>query len=103
VKRRVSALMLALIGAYQRWVSPARPPRCKYYPTCSAYSAQAIRELGPVRGTIVAGWRLLRCNPLSDGGIDELEDRRLFRGTRRHRHRHRALPPAGGSGGTPVS
>jgi putative membrane protein insertion efficiency factor len=101
VKRPVSALMLALIGVYQRWVSPALPQRCKYYPTCSAYSAQAIRELGPVRGAIVAGWRLLRCNPLSDGGFDELEDRRLFRG--RHRHERPTLPPAGGSDATPVS
>ena len=102
MKRPLSSLMLALIAAYQRWVSPALPPRCKYYPTCSAYSAQAIRELGPVRGSIVAGWRLLRCNPLSHGGIDELEDRRLFRGTHRHRPQRPALPP-GGSGGTRVS
>ena len=103
MKRPVSALILALIGAYQRWVSPALPQRCKYYPTCSAYSAQAIRELGPVRGSIVAGWRLLRCNPLSDGGIDELEDRRLFRGRHRHPHERPGLPPAGGSGATPIS
>jgi putative membrane protein insertion efficiency factor len=99
VKRPVSAVMLALIGLYQRWISPALPPRCKYYPTCSAYSAQAIRELGPLRGSIVAGWRLLRCNPLSDGGIDELEDRKLFRGPRRPRPERGALPPAAGSGG----
>jgi uncharacterized protein len=104
VKRPVSALMLALISLYQRWISPALPPRCKYYPTCSAYSAEAIRELGPLRGSIVAGWRLLRCNPLSDGGIDELEDRKLFRGHgRRHRHQRPALPPAAGSGGTSPS
>jgi uncharacterized protein len=95
VKRPVSALMLALISLYQRWISPALPPRCKYYPTCSAYSAQAIRELGPLRGSIVAGWRLLRCNPLSDGGIDELEDRKLFRGTVRRRATQRSLPHAG--------
>jgi putative membrane protein insertion efficiency factor len=103
VKRPVSAVMLALIGLYQRWISPALPPRCKYYPSCSAYSAQAIRELGPVRGSIVAGWRLLRCNPLSDGGIDELEDRKLFRGPRRHRHRRSPLPRAGGSAGPDLS
>jgi hypothetical protein len=103
VKRPVSSLMLALIGIYQRWVSPALPQRCKYYPTCSAYSVQAIRELGPVRGSIVAGWRLLRCNPLSDGGIDELEDRRLFRGQRRDHHQHPALPPPRGSAGPDLS
>jgi uncharacterized protein len=99
VKRLVSAVILALIGAYQRWISPGLPRRCKYYPTCSAYAAQAIRELGPIRGSIVAGWRLLRCNPLSDGGIDELEDRRLFRDHGPgHRHRPPALPPGGPAG-----
>jgi uncharacterized protein len=81
VKRSLTGLLLALIGAYQRWISPAFPRRCKYHPTCSAYAVQAVRDLGPVRGGIVAGWRLLRCNPLSDGGIDDLEDRRLVRDT----------------------
>jgi putative membrane protein insertion efficiency factor len=75
----VKRLLLWLIAAYQRWISPALPQRCKYYPTCSNYAVQAVRELGPVRGSIVAGWRLLRCNPLSDGGIDDLADRKLFR------------------------
>jgi uncharacterized protein len=79
VKRWLRALLLAIIRAYQRWISPAFAPRCKYYPTCSAYAAEALRELGPLRGLILAAWRLLRCNPLSDGGIDELADRRLFR------------------------
>jgi len=78
----VKRLILALIRAYQRWLSPAFPRRCKYHPTCSDYAVQAVRELGPVRGSIVAGWRLLRCNPLSEGGIDDLGDRRLFRGAR---------------------
>lgn len=72
-------VLLALIGAYQRWISPAFPRRCKYHPTCSDYAVQALRELGPLRGSIVAGWRVLRCNPLSDGGIDDLADRKLFR------------------------
>lgn len=77
--------LLAVIAAYQRWISPAFPRRCKYEPTCSRYAAEAVRELGPLRGSIVAGWRLLRCNPLSDGGIDDLADRSLFRG---HKHPH---------------
>jgi putative membrane protein insertion efficiency factor len=88
VKRLATRILLALIGAYQRWISPAFPRRCKYEPTCSAYAAQAVRELGPLRGSVVAGWRLLRCNPLSGGGIDDLEDRRLFR----HRHDHGSEP-----------
>jgi putative membrane protein insertion efficiency factor len=83
VKRALERLLLGLIAAYQRWISPGLPRRCRYEPTCSAYAVEAIRELGPLRGAVVAGWRLLRCNPFSRGGIDDLCDRRLFR---RHGH-----------------
>jgi putative membrane protein insertion efficiency factor len=78
-RRGLVALLLAPIRAYQRLISPALPRRCKYEPTCSAYAAQAIRELGIVRGTIVAAWRLARCNPFSHGGYDPVEARTLFR------------------------
>lgn len=80
MKRSAGNLLLSLIRAYQRWISPSVPRRCKYEPTCSNYAVAAVRELGPLRGSIVAAWRLLRCNPLSDGGIDDLADRQLFRG-----------------------
>lgn len=73
------AVALAPLRLYGRFVSPALPRRCKYEPTCSAYATQALRELGVVRGAIVAAWRLARCNPLSDGGYDPLERRQLFR------------------------
>ena len=76
---------LAPLVAYQRLVSPLLPARCKYYPTCSAYAVDAVRELGVIRGSIVAVWRLARCNPWSHGGVDELADRRLFRETRAQR------------------
>jgi putative membrane protein insertion efficiency factor len=100
VKRFFTALLVAPIRAYQRWISPAFGPRCRHYPTCSNYAIEAIRELGPGRGLILAGWRLLRCNPFSRGGIDELCDRRLFRNTptRSERATTLALPPGGGSG-----
>jgi uncharacterized protein len=94
VKRLLTRTLLAIIGTYQRWVSPGLPRRCKYHPTCSAYAVEAIRELGPLRGAIVAGWRLLRCNPLSDGGIDDLEDRALFRGAGRSQKADRPPPIA---------
>ena len=81
MKRSLTAFLVAPIRLYQRWISPAFGPRCRYYPTCSAYAVEAIRELGPIRGLIVAAWRLLRCNPFSHGGVDELSDRRLFRNT----------------------
>ena len=73
----VAALLLP-IRAYRRFVSPALTPRCRYYPTCSAYAEEAIRELGAVRGTVVAVWRVLRCNPFSAGGLDPLSERRVF-------------------------
>jgi putative membrane protein insertion efficiency factor len=81
VKRLLTAMLIAPIRAYQRWISPALGPRCRYYPTCSEYAVEAIRELGPIRGLILAAWRLLRCNPFTHGGFDELRDRRLFRNT----------------------
>lgn len=98
MKRLMSAVLVAPIRAYQRWISPAMAPRCRYYPTCSDYAVQAIRELGPIRGLILAAWRLLRCNPFSHGGVDELSDRRLFRNRPTRSERARAASASlGGS------
>lgn len=72
-------VFLAPIRFYQRFISPGLPRRCKYEPTCSAYAVDAVRELGVIRGAIIAGWRLLRCNPWSHGGWDPVSDRKLFR------------------------
>ena len=74
----MSALLLAPIRAYQRLVSPAIPARCKYYPSCSHYAAGAISRYGILRGLVLAAWRLLRCNPWSHGGVDLVEDQKLF-------------------------
>ncbi len=71
-------IVTAPIVAYQRFVSPALPRRCKYEPTCSAYAAQAIREYGILRGLVLAVWRVLRCNPFSHGGFDPVTAQRLF-------------------------
>jgi uncharacterized protein len=71
----VKRVLLAPIGAYQRWISPGLPRRCRYEPTCSAYAAQSIRRFGPVRGFLLASWRLLRCNPFSHGGFDPVPNR----------------------------
>jgi putative membrane protein insertion efficiency factor len=75
----VKRLLLALIGAYQRRLSPALPRRCRYEPTCSAYAAQSVRRFGVFRGLTLASWRLLRCNPLSHGGFDPVPDRFTLR------------------------
>ena len=75
----MKAIFLAPIRLYQRVLSPLLPSRCKYHPSCSEYAVQAIRMHGVMRGLVLAGWRLLRCNPLSNGGIDRVEEQRLFR------------------------
>jgi hypothetical protein len=79
--RRVA---IAPIVVYQRVISPLMPRRCKYEPTCSLYAAQAIRRFGILRGLVLAGWRLLRCNPWSHGGYDPVDAQRLFRPPHSH-------------------
>ena len=71
--------LLTLIGAYQRWISPGLPRRCRYEPTCSAYAAQSVRRHGAARGALLATWRLLRCNPFTHGGFDPVPERFTLR------------------------
>ena len=71
--------LIAPIRLYQRVISPALPARCKYHPSCSQYAVGAVRRYGVLRGVVLAGWRLLRCNPWSHGGVDFVEDQKLFR------------------------
>jgi uncharacterized protein len=77
--RVVRRVFVAPIRVYQRLLSPLLGPRCKYYPSCSEYAAQAVERYGILRGLVLAGWRLLRCNPWSLGGINRIEDQRLFK------------------------
>jgi hypothetical protein len=77
--RYIRALLVLPIRVYQRLVSPAIGPHCRYYPSCSEYAAQAVQRYGILRGLVLAGWRLLRCNPWSHGGFDPVEDQRLFK------------------------
>jgi putative membrane protein insertion efficiency factor len=58
-----------LITFYQKFISPAFAPRCKYYPSCSSYALTAIKTYG-LKGVAMAAWRVLRCNPWSHGGVD---------------------------------
>jgi putative membrane protein insertion efficiency factor len=70
---------IGLVHAW-RWTFGLLTPRrsCKYHPSCSQYAIDAFREFGLGRGTILAGWRLLRCNPWSHGGVDYAHDQMLF-------------------------
>jgi putative membrane protein insertion efficiency factor len=66
-------LLLWLINIYKKGISPYTTPKCKYYPTCSTYAYQAIEKHGAFKGTGLAVWRLLRCNPFSKGGVDPVK------------------------------
>lgn len=63
-------LILALIRFYQRYVSPGLPPSCRFYPTCSHYTYQAIERYGVVKGGWLGIKRILRCQPWNPGGYD---------------------------------
>jgi putative membrane protein insertion efficiency factor len=61
---------LGLIRLYQRWISPMFPNTCRFHPSCSQYTYEAIEKYGLFKGTMLGAWRILRCNPYSKGGFD---------------------------------
>ena len=80
--------MVALIRGYQKHISPHLGHHCRFVPTCSEYAVQALQVHGPVKGLLLAVWRILRCNPLGKFGFDPVpskgrwisEERKLTRG-----------------------
>jgi putative membrane protein insertion efficiency factor len=74
-------ILTFLLQGYQKFISPLFAPRCKYYPSCSQYALDSLCGFG-ARGTFLAFWRLLRCNPFSHGGVDYIPERFLGRDSR---------------------
>jgi len=68
-------LLLSTIRMYQRWISPLLGTRCRYYPSCSRYCAEALERFGTLRGGLLGGCRLLRCHPFIEGGFDAVPAR----------------------------
>jgi uncharacterized protein len=81
--RVLRGVAITPIAIYQHLISPAIPQRCKYEPTCSRYAAGAVREYGILKGLVLAGWRVLRCNPWSHGGYDPVEAQGIFKAGQR--------------------
>ena len=69
-------IFLKLILFYQTAISPHTRPKCKYYPTCSQYTYEAIETYGAFVGVLMGMWRILRCNPFSKGGYDPVPEKR---------------------------
>ena len=67
-------ILILLIRGYQKYLSPMKRVHCPYIPTCSQYGLEAIEKHGAIKGSVLACWRILRCNPFSHGGIDFVPD-----------------------------
>jgi len=66
-------LLVALVRLYRRFISPIKPPTCRFYPTCSEYSLQALEKYGALKGSYLSAKRILKCHPFHPGGYDPLE------------------------------
>lgn len=66
----VRSLMRGFILFYQKWISPIKPPSCRFYPTCSSYSLQAIDKYGSLKGLWLTLRRIGKCHPFHPGGYD---------------------------------
>lgn len=63
-------ILISMIKFYQRYISPMKSTKCPYIPSCSQYGMEAIYKYGAIKGSLLAAWRILRCNPFSKGGYD---------------------------------
>ncbi|HEW92217.1 MAG TPA: membrane protein insertion efficiency factor YidD [Thermotogaceae bacterium] len=63
-------ILVGIIRFYQKYISPLKPPTCRFTPTCSSYAITALQRFGPLKGFLLAIKRILRCNPFNPGGYD---------------------------------
>ena len=68
--------VVVLLRGYRAVISPLYGQVCRYYPSCSAYALEAVQQHGLMKGSVLSGWRVLRCNPWARGGIDDVPERR---------------------------
>jgi hypothetical protein len=70
----IKKILIYLIKFYQRNISPYKGTKCPYFPSCSAYGLEAVEKHGPFKGSVLAAWRIVRCNPFSKGGFDPVPE-----------------------------
>ncbi|SFA40219.1 hypothetical protein SAMN05216169_100334 [Anoxybacillus pushchinoensis] len=68
-------IFILLVRFYQRFISPLKPPTCRFYPTCSHYGLEAIRRFGALKGGYLTIKRLLKCHPFHPGGFDPVPEK----------------------------
>lgn len=68
----IKNIFKGIVRIYQKFISPLFPPSCRYYPSCSTYTLQALEQHGVIKGTMMGVARIVRCNPFVPGGIDEV-------------------------------
>lgn len=71
--------VLGLLDAYRAVISPMYGEVCRHYPSCSAYAVGSVQQRGALVGSALAGWRIVRCNPFSSGGVDDVRLKKDFR------------------------
>ncbi len=79
-------IVISLIKFYQKFISPLFPPTCRFHPTCSQYTVEAVERFGVIKGLYLGLRRILRCNPLNPGGYDPVPDEFHFFKVRREKN-----------------
>lgn len=66
-------VLIGAIRLYQKYISPLKPPSCRFYPSCSQYALDAIKKYGSIKGTFMSVRRILKCHPFNPGGYDPVK------------------------------
>jgi hypothetical protein len=74
----MKVLILKAITFYRKYISPLKKPSCRFTPTCSSYTYEAVQRFGALKGTLLGTWRILRCNPFNAGGYDPVPEKFSF-------------------------
>jgi uncharacterized protein len=75
----MNKFLIGIIRFYQKWISPATPPTCRFYPTCSHYGLEAIQTHGALKGSYLTTKRILKCHPFHPGGFDPVPEKKTKR------------------------